>query len=102
MVPPRWGADQNALRGWGPTRAYRGLFPDADCVHPMDPVDDTYKKTMCAAVPQRTRTTSRMVCALGARRLISTAMMPNSMICRTAPAAYQKGPRTCSRGGFST
>lgn len=47
-----------------------------------------YCLTRCAALPQRSRTTSRMVWQLGALRLIWMAMMPNSMICSTAPAEY--------------
>mmetsp|Transcript_1976 Transcript_1976/g.4435 ORF Transcript_1976/g.4435 Transcript_1976/m.4435 type:complete len:221 (+) Transcript_1976:350-1012(+) len=51
-------------------------------------------KTECAVWPQRTSMSSRNVCALGALRLISIAMMPKRMIWTDAPAAYQKGPVT--------
>jgi hypothetical protein len=49
---------------------------------------------LCAVLPQRARTISSMVCAVGALRLISTARMPNSSTWMVAPEAYQKGPET--------
>ncbi len=52
------------------------------------------RKTMCAALPQRTLMISSTVWAVGALRLISTARMANSSTCTVAPLAYQKGPDT--------
>ena len=46
------------------------------------------RKVRWAVVPHRAFTISRMVCAFGAFRLISTARMPNSRICTVAPDAY--------------
>ena len=45
-------------------------------------------RTQLATLPQRRRTSSSTVWALGALRLISMAMMPNSKICTVAPDAY--------------
>ena len=46
------------------------------------------RKVRWAAVPQRARTISRMVWAVGAFRLTSMARMPNSKIWTVAPLAY--------------
>lgn len=52
------------------------------------------RKTRCARAPHLALTISQTVCALGAFRLISMAMIPKRSTCTVAPLAYQKGPLT--------
>lgn len=46
------------------------------------------RKTMCAVFPQRTRMTSRKVCALGAFSLILAEFIEKRKICTVAPALW--------------
>jgi len=60
----------------------------------IDARKEKMRKVMWAVLPHRTLTSSHMVCALGALRLISIAIIPKRSTWMEAPEAYQNGPDT--------
>jgi hypothetical protein len=58
------------------------------------------KNTLWAESPQRALTTSKIVCALGARILTLDAITAYAKMGTAAPAAYQNGPDSHSLGAL--